>query len=463
MSSQAPLTPQEAVQQLGEMLSAFPSSGGHMRPSGPVHRLEAPIAGVDPLNWLRAQSDAPRYYWSERSGDFCMAGVGEADVVLPKEGGRLDALFERLHDRLHPTKPSLRYYGGFRFHPGVVKESRWRAFHEYRFVLPRFEIVQRQEGDFLTCNLTFSKEEACEETLARLRDELVSLRFTEEPPPLVMPDPCVRHDRPDLEDWTGNVENILTAIAQGQLEKVVAARETLFSAEEPFDALSLLSALLQQTKRSFEFCFHPSAGRAFMGASPERLYKRTNVVLQSEALAGTRPRGASDEEDSLLADELRASEKDAREHQLVVDRISKQLERFCRHLQCEPEPSLMQLRNCQHLRTPIEGLLDKNECDARLINALHPTPALGGVPQKEALEWIAREEPFDRGIYGAPVGWVSHDAVEFCVAIRCGLVQGNELALYSGAGIVEGSDPQEEWQEMETKMEPFLQVLHHGH
>jgi menaquinone-specific isochorismate synthase len=97
--------------------------------------------------------------------------------------------------------------------------------------------------------------------------------------------------------------------------------------------------------------------------------------------------------------------------------------------------------------------------DADLIAALHPTPAVGGLPRGAALRWIAKHEPFDRGIYAAPVGWIGLDGAEFCVALRSGLVRGNELALYNGAGIVRGSDPGEEWQEIETKMQNFLSVL----
>ncbi len=123
-------------------------------------------------------------------------------------------------------------------------------------------------------------------------------------------------------------------------------------------------------------------------------------------------------------------------------------------------PSLMPLRKVQHLHSYIEGILKNHDADAALIEALHPTPAVGGAPRHKALAWLAAHEPFDRGVYAAPVGWVGFDDAEFCVGIRSGLIEGNTLALYSGAGIVPGSSAAAEWEEIEAKMSSFLEALY---
>ena len=94
-----------------------------------------------------------------------------------------------------------------------------------------------------------------------------------------------------------------------------------------------------------------------------------------------------------------------------------------------------------------------------LLDRLHPTPAVGGYPTENALPEIARIEPFSRGWYAAPVGWIGAESTQFAVAIRSGLVQGKTMSLFSGAGIVRGSDPHEEWQEVENKIQDFLSVL----
>jgi len=97
--------------------------------------------------------------------------------------------------------------------------------------------------------------------------------------------------------------------------------------------------------------------------------------------------------------------------------------------------------------------------DAALMQALHPSPAVGGVPTNKAIAYLREHEPFDRGWYAGPVGWVGPESGEFAVAIRSGLVRGNTLSLYSGAGIVDGSTPDGEWSEIETKLSNALSAL----
>ena len=97
--------------------------------------------------------------------------------------------------------------------------------------------------------------------------------------------------------------------------------------------------------------------------------------------------------------------------------------------------------------------------DADIVSTLHPTPAVGGSPTREAVAWIRANEPFARGWYAGPIGWVGYDSSEFAVAIRSALIDGTSLSVYTGAGIVPGSDPAREWQEIEDKMGTFLHVL----
>jgi menaquinone-specific isochorismate synthase len=120
---------------------------------------------------------------------------------------------------------------------------------------------------------------------------------------------------------------------------------------------------------------------------------------------------------------------------------------------------LVKLPHIQHILRTIEGDLGGGESDLEILRALHPTPAVGGYPADLALNAIKELEPFERGWYAGPVGWVGPDAAEFAVAIRSGLVSGNTLSLYSGAGIVPGSRPEAEWDEIENKTRTFLGVL----
>ncbi|MCC6145037.1 MAG: isochorismate synthase, partial [Candidatus Hydrogenedentes bacterium] len=320
------------------------------------------------------------------------------------------------------------------------------------------EVTRDADRTVLACNYLVRESGDPKADLPGLLGRLSSLRFGTSATP-ALPAMAGRVDQPDEATWHSLIRRLLELFDRKKLEKVVLARETSYTASEPINAVELLIRLIRHTELSFDFCFHPAGDRAFIGASPERLYKRQNVYLQSEAVAGTRRRGATDEEDQALAEDLLHNEKELREHRFVLDTLRGHFDRFCHSVQVEDGPGLLRLRNVQHLYTRIEGILNDVDADAELIRTLHPTPAVGGMPRRDALAWIEANEPFDRGIYAAPVGWVSGDAAEFCVAIRSGLVQGKTLTLYNGAGIVAGSEPAEEWDEIESKMGNFLAVL----
>jgi len=456
-------TPTDAIaatQRLAALVSAALSSPA--AEPGALRRVETPIETLPPLEWLGEQRDFTQYYWSDREGVFTMAGVGEAAVLTPNGHQDLPALFAALRQPLSPEHHGLRWYGGFRFSTQARENSRWRAFAAYRFVVPRFEIVRSGEHQLLACNVALGSPEENRATLDAVLADLPRLAFPRQATPVVLPRAAARKDLPDRADWNRLIETATHAFQQGALDKVVLARETAFQGTAPWDPVALLRALARHSTRSFEFCFHPVADRAFIGASPERLYRRVNRFVQTEAVAGTRPRGRTDEEDRAYIDSLVCSDKERREHQFVVSALREHLDQLCGYVVTAAQPGLMQLRTCQHLHTTLEGILHDAECDAELIARLHPTPAVGGVPRDAALAWLDAHEPFDRGIYAAPAGWVGYDGAEFCVAIRSGLVRDETLAVYTGAGIVAGSTADEEWAEIETKMTNFLDALHHG-
>ncbi|HNR31467.1 MAG TPA: isochorismate synthase [Candidatus Hydrogenedentes bacterium] len=423
-------------------------------------RVQVPIGEVAALDWLRAQAHLTQYYWADRDNAFEMAGVGEADVVAPGQGDFAGGdVFAFMRERLSPEVRGQRYYGGFRFHPGPPRGERWRAFHDFRFVVPRFEVVRRGKRYDFACNVLLGDGAANRRTLDAVVEMLESLRQPVRMARLPFPPVTARSDAPDRACWEATVYAALEAFRTTPLEKVVLARETVFETEGPLDPVAVLARLVEYTEQSFDFCFHPAPDRAFIGASPELLYRRSQCFLESEAVAGTRPRGHTDAEDALLGEVLLTDDKSRREHAYVVKMLRKTFKGLCRSVRFDEKPSLLRLRNVQHLKARIEGLIEGPEDDAALIRALHPTPAVGGTPRAAALRWIEEYEPFDRGIYASPVGWVAAVGAEFCVGIRSGLVQGNTLALYNGAGIVAGSDPAEEWMELEHKMGNFLKVL----
>jgi menaquinone-specific isochorismate synthase len=425
-------------------------------PTERVVRLAVPVELAEPFRWLRDQSLLPRLYWSGREGEHEVATIGVADLQESDTLEGADALRKRLAPLLSSGDPQARYYGGFRFDPLRTPDAEWAAFGAYRFVLPRFELHAVNGEATLVCNLVLPRDA---ERRAEILGQIEHLSFPRDASGTALPEPISRDDDPDERGWRRNVERALLAFSEGRLGKVVLARRTELAFTERVDAALLAESLKAATPGCFHFYVEPEEGVAFVGASPERLFRREGRAIDSEAVAGTRPRGASEVCDAQLRDDLLRSEKDKAEHDYVRVGVEEALGPLCDELEIEGGVSEMKLARRRHLVSKVSGTLRADVTDAEVLQALHPTPAVGGYPREEALEEIRTSEPFDRGWYAGPVGWIGADSAEFAVGIRSGLVRGNRLALFSGAGIVAGSAPEGEWAEIEQKLGDFTGIF----
>jgi menaquinone-specific isochorismate synthase len=426
-----------------------------------IARLAVPADRVDPFRWLSEQLMFPKIYWSGREDRAGVAAVGAADLReagVSEGAGSLSKVLASLPDS---GVSGARYYGGARFDPLGQPDEDWAAFSAYRFVLPRFELHAGETETMLVCNLVLPRDMDD----AKIVQEIEDLSLPEGASGALLPAPMFREDSPNFEGWRGNVERALSAFSEGRLGKVVLARRAEFGFCRDLEPTLLLESLKAATPGCFHFYAEPESGIAFLGASPERLFRREGRSVESEAVAGTRPRGVSSAEDEGLRDDLLHSAKDLSEHTYVSKGIREALEPLCRVLEIEDHVSEMMLARGRHLRSMVRGTLEDGVTDAALLGAMHPTPAVGGHPRSEALEQIHALEPFDRGWYAGPVGWLGQEASEFAVGIRSGLVRGRTLALFSGAGIVAGSVPDEEWAEIEQKIGDFTGMfgLEQGH
>ncbi|MEA5580384.1 isochorismate synthase [Nodularia harveyana UHCC-0300] len=425
-----------------------------------IIRIEVKIDNnIEPLQWLLQQQNSSKTYWSDREHRFEMAGVGEADVEFGQNSIEYSKFFPKLKSRLSSSYKNLRYYGGISFNQNRQREQNWQQFGNYRFVVPKFEIYAEKDETYLACNFLLKDSQNYRLQLNQLLSELKNLVFDQPSHPISLPTLISRTNLPNQSDWNRNVNAALTSFTQGDTTKIVLARKSIFEFNDKIEPLNLLLFLKKNNPHLFHFCFQPSLGNAFIGASPERLYNRTERLLQTEALAGTRPRGNSLEEDQNLSQELLTSEKDIREHQLVIHTLRKVLHQLCHSIGKPRDPVLLKLNKVQHLYTPCNGILLEDFSDVEILPQLNPTPAVGGYPREQALMAINELEPFDRGWYAAPVGSIGHNSAEFAVAIRSGLVQNNQLSLFSGSGIVEGSQPEAEWQEIENKLGTFIHMI----
>lgn len=182
--------------------------------------------------------------------------------------------------------------------------------------------------------------------------------------------------------------------------------------------------------------------------------------ITSEALAGTRARGASPSLDRQIELDLLTSPKDDIEFTIVRGTIRKKLEAVCEKVVIKPEKMIKKLRRIQHLYAQLSGRLTSEEDEFEILSSLHPSPAVCGFPTEEAQLLIAETEVFDRGMYAGPVGWFGGGESEFAVGIRSALVEKDQSAfIYAGTGIVEGSSPCLEWDELELKTSQFTKLL----
>jgi isochorismate synthase len=268
---------------------------------------------------------------------------------------------------------------------------------------------------------------------------------------------------PSSEAYVDAVRAATQSIRAGELRKVVLARQIRVEAGRVLDPRLLAARLRAVDPDAYTF-MAPTARGVMVGASPELLVSKHGAEIRSNPLAGSAPRSGDPDEDRANAAALSSSNKDREEHAIVVESVAETLGAFCEELRWDPEPVLLPTANVWHLSTRFHGVLRDAATDViRLVVALHPTPAVGGSPPKAALAAIGRLEPFKRGGYAGPVGWVDAGGDgEWAIALRCAELSGDRATLFAGAGIVAGSDPQAELDETERKFRAFLDSLRWG-
>lgn len=245
-------------------------------------------------------------------------------------------------------------------------------------------------------------------------------------------------------------------IVAGDLTKAVLARELRLRTDHPIDIATVIDRLHRAFPAAILFNVD-----GFVGASPELLVAREGEVVRAHPLAGTAPRATDPATDAAHAAGLLASDKDRWEHRITIDWLLDTLLPFCSYVDAEPEPTIVTLANVHHLGTRVEGRLSAPPSSVlELVQALHPTPAVGGQPQQTALDLIEGLERTERGRYAGPCGWV--DAAGnggFAVSVRSAEISGSEARIFAGVGVVADSDPAAELAETRAKFQAMLGAL----
>lgn len=251
------------------------------------------------------------------------------------------------------------------------------------------------------------------------------------------------------------VARAVTKISDGQLEKVVLARDLVGKVADDFDLRSPLRRLAAE----YPSCWVYSVDGMF-GASPELLVRVSHGQVSARVLAGTAGRGTDPGVDVAIGEALTSSHKNTAEHAFAVDSMVKALQPFCSHVDADPSPFSLKLPNVWHLASDVHGVLRESASVLDLAAAIHPTAAVAGTPREVALEVIRELEPFDRGRYAGPVGWIGADGDgEWAIALRGAQLAGENITAFAGCGIVAESDADSEASETDLKFQPIINAL----
>jgi salicylate biosynthesis isochorismate synthase/menaquinone-specific isochorismate synthase len=411
------------------------------------------------------------FCWEQPDRDFALAGLGVAHEASSRGEGRFADVAEEClrvgagavleEPRGLPAGAGPVWLGGFAFDPEGGSTPIWSSLSPASLVLPEVSVCRSGGRSFLTVNAVVAPGAGIERPGEGLSRRLASLRL-EAPLPLLDPHPTahagIRSARSPRE-FEAAVEGATARIAEGEMSKVVLAREVIVNAGAAHDTAALFGAMREQFPACFCFCCGtPEA--AFIGASPELLVRRSGASASTVALAGSTRRSSDPAVDDHLGEQLLRSDKDRREQRIVAERIVRALRPHAVWVQEAGEPEVAKVANIQHLATPIVAQLAEPHSAIELAGLLHPTPAVGGEPWPAAAKAIAELEGMDRGWYAAPVGWMdATEDGEFCVALRSALLRDREAHLFAGVGVVAGSDPAAELAETEVKLGALLPLL----
>ncbi|KAG7021502.1 Isochorismate synthase 2, chloroplastic [Cucurbita argyrosperma subsp. argyrosperma] len=473
--------------------------------SSGIIRLQLPIQRhIKAIDWLCSQPLLlPRIFFSGRSRAIdsdplpavssnahhrlaSVAGVGSA-VVFCRHHQFSNSDWASIKRFLSKKCPLIRAYGGIRFDSRANISPEWEPFGSFYFMVPQVEFDEFEDDSILAATVAW--DHACSWTW---ENAVESLQSTIEQ---VSSDYVnVQRDLPQISILSHNHVPTKTFWdhAINRALQVVLARSTRIVTSVDVDPITWVACLQKEGKNSYQFCVQPSNAPAFIGNTPERLFHREGLSIICEALAATRARGRSAIEDLKIEQDLLSK--------LAV----------CDAVVVEPHKSVRKLPRIQHLYAQLAGRLRTKDDEFEILSTLHPTPAVCGFPTEEARDLIAETgkvhecvilsisspsqsklwmvsfkmlimglvslssssfcihlrtwdiyaELFDRGMYAGPVGWFGGEESEFAVGIRSALVEtGLGALVYAGTGIVKGSNPSLEWDELELKISQVTRSL----
>ncbi len=422
---------------------------------------------LDGVNSL-SQKTKNFFYWNEPAENFSVLGFGEAFSI--KENGekrtiRTGEIVASLKEEMKSNWQNSKelsvpiFLGGIKFSPHNESEL-WKDFYDADWFIPKhLYFCRKGKCYYVFSSFTEIPEKDFDEeikegkkfplTLTKGNADTIAPRIFE----------SNLENEKERERWYSSVNSALEFIREKKIKKIVLSREVTLK----LDSAPNISLLLKKLNNNYPHCYvyaYSKNGSIFFGASPEKLAKFENGWIEADALAGSIPRGRDESEDKILENELLKSSKNINEQRAVVDFISESFKRFSTTVEFSPTPIVRKLPNIQHLWTPIRAKMEDGNTIFSVLEEVHPTPAICGAPWTKAMSSILEMENHDRGLYTGAMGWFNfNNEGEFAVAIRSALLKENLVTAYAGCGIVEGSNPESEFEESKLKLKPIFNLF----
>ena len=460
------LDPQPLIHQvcshLEKLLSAELVTKGQIASiSLPLHEINLRSLPAISGDWL---------FWNHPTSNETIFGLGSTLQITASGPSRFETINRDLQQLqsnwkwLDPERTGCKPLGYlcFAFNPSDQMDGPWDGLPNSGLFLPELTIQQQENSCVAIFSTNLSVNREPEEILQRWRELFTIFNSSlsqQHTPPGCKTTLTRITTSADQDHWRQLITKAQDSIFSATIEKVVPARHLRVQAERSLDPRQLMTTLEYLYPDSMLLASRMGE-RTFLSATPECLVSLQNGHIYCDALAGTIHRSANEQKDRDLGQTLLSDPKAKYEHQLVVQDITASLQAICSDINYSDKPSLLRLRNLQHLHTEINGQL---KSDITLMDAaarLHPTAAVNGYPRPEAKQWLRLNESIERGWYTGAAGWIdSSGNGKLAVLLRCALLDNNFADLFAGAGITAESDANAEYAETELKFSVMLEAL----
>ncbi len=449
--------------------------------------LCVPFENIDPLTVLELNGNtgSARFFWERPDHEMAMAAGNRVTLVKSKGRDRFRSISDQCNALLSKTSyfsevnhslAGAYLVGGFSFFDQELSGA-WSSLGNASFFLPEWLLIRDCQFSILNITRKWHSDEDVDELRAwyvtwmgdfvRRLDTNMETTFEQNDnlTDTKKPGGTITSLTPkeDQRRWTDQVEQARSLIREHRFKKIVLARELRLRTDQKVSATQLIHFLRSEYPSCYSFLYQLNGQATFLGSTPEKLLSLQSQYVKTEAMAGSMSRGNTATQDTIYGKKLLESQKNLEEHAYVLNAIKEKLYSLTNSLEHTPRPIIKKYANIQHLCTPVAASLTNEMNAVDILARLHPTPAVGGYPEIEAVNHIQEMEQLERGWYAGPIGWFNtHRRAEFSVAIRSGLIRQNHIRFFAGCGIVQDSDPETEWKETDIKFIPMQKGLEYA-